>query len=154
MKYVIRAVKYFIYIAVLASLMLTILVLWQGTAFDIDTLFVQGMTSVYKILGLFAAISAIYPAISYQKRTVNHPGSWDEDKKRIIRILEDRKYSVERDNAGELTFVASGNFTRALRMFEDRITMNETGGVILVEGHRKDLARILPAIEQEFRDRQ
>lgn len=154
MKYVIRSIKYFIYITVLASLMLAILVIWQGTSFDIDTLFIQGMTSVYKILGIFAAISAIYPAISYQKRTVSHPGSWDEDKKQIIRIMESRKYRLELDTPQEITFVASGSLTRALRMFEDRITMKETGGVILAEGHRKDLARILPAIEQEFRDRQ
>ena len=62
MRYFLRALKYFIYICILGALIVVLFTLLQGGSFDIDTLFIQGKKSIYMILGLFAVISAIYPA--------------------------------------------------------------------------------------------
>ena len=63
MRYFLRALKYFVYIIVLAAILIVLLVLLQGGSFDIDTLFIQGKRSIYMMLGIFAVLSAIYPAI-------------------------------------------------------------------------------------------
>ena len=147
MRYFIRALKYFIYITILGTLLVILIAALQGVSLDINTLFVKGSDSVYTILGIFAAVSAIYPAIGYQKRSLSFNGDWNEIKPGIISLMNNCKFKLEHDTPGRLTFVSDGGITRFLRMYEDRITMDITGGVMLLEGHRRNLLRVMYEIE-------
>lgn len=151
MKHLIRSVKYFFYILVLATLALSIMVFLQGGKFDVDTLFVQGMRSVYTILGIFAFVAAFYPALAYQKRKLYTDKNFEQLKPEIERIMEAKRYRKEKDENGLITFIASSTGTRLIRMYEDRITFEYADGTITAEGHRKDLVRILPDIEELLR---
>ena len=61
MKYIVRAVKYFIYICVLVSIILLVMVLAHFVSSDINVMFKEGWKSVAKIALVFAGIAAIYP---------------------------------------------------------------------------------------------
>lgn len=150
MKYFVRSIKYFIYFIILGSILLAIMTLWTGGNFDVSTMFVEGMTSVWKILGLFALISAFYPALSYQKRSIAYSGSWQEAKPKVIAFMDSRKFKIETDTVQRLTFICKSPSSRLVKMYEDRITMDISQGTILIEGHRKELARIIFALEAEL----
>ncbi|MBO8473244.1 MAG: hypothetical protein IAB81_06395 [Bacteroidetes bacterium] len=154
MRYFLRALKYFIYICILGALIVVLFTLLQGGSFDIDTLFIQGKKSIYMILGLFAVISAIYPAIGYQKRSMSFSGNWDEIKPEIISIMKERRFKVENDGGSHLTFISDGGAARFLRMYEDRITIDAAGGVMLLEGHRRNLIRVMFDIESYLQKNQ
>lgn len=147
MRYFLRALKYFVYIIVLAAILIVLLVLLQGGSFDIDTLFIQGKRSIYMMLGIFAVLSAIYPAIGYQKRSISFDCGWDELKPDLISVMKERRFKVENDMGNMITFISDGGAARFLRMYEDRITVEVTGGVMLLEGHRRNLIRVIYDID-------
>ena len=74
MRYIIRAIKYFLYISVLFSLIIGILVLAGVVSADINVMFKNGWKSVGYILLLFAAVAAVYPNFGYGKFAVNAGG--------------------------------------------------------------------------------
>ena len=61
MKYVLRALKYFLSMTVLLAVVLALLAAFHLVEADIDKMFVSGMKSVWQIALILAVISAIYP---------------------------------------------------------------------------------------------
>ena len=66
MRYLIRAVKYFVFICLFVAFTLLILVLIGAVSSDIDVMFDQGWVSVGKIALMFAVVAAIYPRFGYK----------------------------------------------------------------------------------------
>lgn len=151
MRYFVRALKYFIYITILGALIVILFALLQGMSLDMDALFRNGSSDIYKILGIFAVVSAIYPALGYQKRSVSFSKNWTELKPEIIATMQDNRFNLSQESDGRLVFTASGGISRFLRMYEDRITIDvvsdANGGTMLLEGHRRNLLRIVYDIE-------
>ena len=81
-------------------------------------------------------------------------GNWDEIKPEIISIMKERRFKVENDGGSHLTFISDGGAARFLRMYEDRITIDVTGGVMLLEGHRRNLIRVMFDIESYLQKNQ
>lgn len=148
MRYVIRAVKYYVYVCLLAALFITILVVAGFAQDDVNLIFEQGWLSVVKILAAFAVVSAFYPLFGYTSRKALMPGEYKEVRDLAIEAMEERGYSLEREEDENMTFRMNGGFGKARRMFEDRITLKRDIAGFYVEGLTKDVTRLVYALER------
>lgn len=142
MKYAIRAVKYFFYIAIIFSIVVLILFYTsqqsdQITVFD---LFKKG--AWWKILIFLVAISAIYPIFGFAKKELY--GEYDFVGKRgeVIRAMEGYNYLLSSETPVSLTFRHKNGIIRALRMFEDEVTIDFSSKPATINGLRKEVFRV------------
>lgn len=152
MKYIVRAVKYFIYICVLVTIILSVLVLAHFVSSDINVMFKEGWKSVAKIALVFAGIAAIYPLFGYRKLLAGVLGELGGLRDGVVKCMEERGYRLESEDGETMTFRSRSLLNRIFRVWEDRITVTKTLGGFEVEGLSRDVARIVPALEYRFRN--
>ena len=152
MKYIVRAVKYFIYICVLVSIILLVMVLAHFVSSDINVMFKEGWKSVAKIALVFAGIAAIYPLFGYRRLLAGVLGELNGLHDDVIKCMEELGYHLESEDGETMTFRSRSLLNRIFRVWEDRITVTKTLGGFEVEGLSRDVARIVPALEYRFRN--
>ena len=152
MRYIIRAVKYFIYIWVIVIIILTALVLMNLVSSDINVMFQHGWKSVGLIAVMFAAVSAFYPLFVYTKRLAAVLGELDADDKEVIEYMtgDVRKYKLESQDGEKMTFRSRSVLRRII--WDDRITIEKGLGGYYVEGVGREVAKIVPGLEYKFRN--
>lgn len=153
MKYIVRALKYFVQITIIMSLIIIALMLTGLISKDINIAFRQGWTSVLYILGMFALVSALYPRFGYATRHVTAAGEYSSLKGEVISLMEDRGYRLESEDEGVMAFRSGSPWIRAARMWEDRITFTHELGGWSVEGLNKDIVRIVNALQYKYGNR-
>ena len=141
MKYISRAFKYFISLAVILCLVLAALAAAGIIESDISTMFVNGYDSLWQIALMMAAIAAIYPLFGYGKRSLLLPGDDSEALSALLPVMEAKGYRKEEG----LSFVQRSAAARILRLWEDRITFTRTATGFDVEGRLKDVVKIISA---------
>lgn len=151
MKYIIRAAKYFVYIAVFMVILLVLLSLFNIVGGSVDEIFRNGTKSVWQIALLLLAFSALYPALSFGRRDAVIPGSFAEIRDDVVRLMEDRGYMLEKEEGENLTFRFRSPVRRLSHMFEDRITFTRNMNGFELEGYLKDIVRVISALEYRFR---
>lgn len=152
MKYVIRAIKYFVYISVIVALVITILAYAGILSKDVNEIFINGWNSVAMIEGVFLAISFLYPRIGYTRREARINGSFSEIRSGIISYMDGKGYKLESQEGENLTFRNYSPFFKLLRTWEDRLTFERTLGGYNIEGLSKDVARVISGLEYKFRN--
>lgn len=152
MKYIIRAVKYFLYVSVIASAILGILAATGFISSDINVMFKNGWKSVGQILLMFACVSAFYPRLGYCKRLATVLGDQSALMNDVVKYMEDRGFSLESRTDDVLTFRTKSAVQKFLRVYEDRITVEKALGGFYVEGLTKEVARIVSGLEFKFRN--
>lgn len=161
MKYFIRAVKYFIYLFVIMSLILAIVMLLNHMQGNINgQVFRGGWTSVMWIAAIFAAVSAFYPTWGYRKDLISLKDMGEEKTAEHIRTYMDKMgYAPEQDTALQSSFVLKKTISRLTHSFEDRITFefiedvqSEKGPtkVFSIEGPTRDIVRITGGLSAYF----
>lgn len=151
MRYLIRALKYLVYFAVIFFLMVGIIWLFssqKAAGLSLVDLFKEG--SLPKIALFFVAVAAIYPYLSFQKKPVHLNGDFTKYAETIDEVMKSLDYKPEKQEDGCVTYIKKGAYARLSRMYEDRVTFT-TGDDVTVEGYRKDLLRILSAINYRVR---
>jgi len=151
MKYLVRAIKYFIYFAIIMTVIILALVLIGAVEADINSIFKDGVESVWKILGFLAAISAIYPAFGYMRKDACIHGSMEENRNGIVEFMESRGYVVTDESADKIVFRCSSKVRRLTRMWEDSVIVTPNIMGVQLEGYRKDLVRLVMGLENKFR---
>lgn len=151
MKYLLRAIKYYLYMVILVALMLTALTLLHVTEWNAATMFRNGYDSIWQLALAFLAIALLYPKFGFNRRPVIIPGEYSEIRDGIVSYMEEHGYQVESENGEDLTFRAKSPVRKVLRFFEDRITMTRDLGGFYVEGLTKDIVRIINGLEYKFR---
>ena len=152
MKYLVRAVKYFIWFAFILALLMTIMALLGVVEPDPQSMFRDGMKSVWQIAILFAVLALVYPLSGFMKKEVVIPGDYSGIRDGVIKCMESRGYVLETEEGENMTFRLSSKAARAFKMFEDRITLTRTPGGFQAEGLRKIVIRIAGALEYHFRE--
>ena len=153
MKYLVRAVKYFFYFAILTSLVVLALVYTGMAQGDINTLFVGGYDALWKMAGFFAVVAAFYPKLGFINRRLYINPSTDIMPQMEL-FMRERRYEVESKTADCITFRVKGMGNRLVKMYEDRITLTRTSEGYHMEGLRKDVLRIASALEYKFSEEQ
>jgi hypothetical protein len=147
MKYLIRSVKYFCYLIILLALIILALVLTGFVEADLSKMFVNGYDSLWQIALIMLVFALIYPRFGFSKRTAHLFGSPEELRSDVVKTMERLGYRLEGERDGGWSFLRRSGFSRALKMWEDRITMTTGGAGLEVEGLTRDLARIVSALE-------
>ena len=147
MKYLIRSVKYFCYLILLLALIILALVLTGFVEADLSKMFVNGYESLWQIALIMLVFALIYPRFGFSKRTAHLAGSPEELRPDVMRVMERLGYRLESEQNGSWSFLRRSGFSRALKMWEDRITLTTGGAGLEVEGLTRDLARIVSALE-------
>ena len=146
MKYLVRALKYFVQISLIMALILGALMLSGVISKDINVAFQKGWTSVGYIALMFAGVSAFYPLFGYTRRRIVAPGDPAEYRSLIQEAFRDRGYLPD----GEGTFRSASTWMRITRLWEDRITVTPILGGFELEGLTRDLARVASSIEHRI----
>ena len=152
MKYILRAVKYFISICVFITFFILILVLLGFVSSDIETMFSQGWKSVGYIAIMFAVVSAVYPLFGYKKRLAGVLGDFADLRPGVLSYMENRGYVLESEDDEKMTFRSRSLLRRIFRVWEDRITIEKTFGGFEVEGLTRDVSPIVYGLEYKFRN--
>lgn len=142
-RYIIRSVKYFLYLIIIMTLLLTILVLLGLAEADPAEIFVGGYSSYWKIGLAFLALAAIYPRFGYSKNEII---SGVELKPLIRSVMDSRGYKLKNEDGDTMVFIKRSPFDRALRMWEDAISFTKTEAGYDIEGHTKEMVRCRSAI--------
>ena len=152
MKYLVRAVKYFLYICSICAIALIILVLIKAVSPDINVMFRNGWKSVEIIAGMFAAVAPIYPLFGFGKRQVSVLGDYADLRGPVVEFMESRGYKLESENEEKMTFRSRSVVSRILRMCEDRITLEKVLGGFRMEGLSREIGRLVYGLEYKFRN--
>ena len=157
MKYLVRVVKYFIYLSVILAMFIAVLMLLNLVGTTVDEIFKNGARSLWQVAGIVAVFAAVYPMLGFTRRSAMIPGDYPALRQGIVDVMHDRGYVLESEKAdvpGEehLTFRKRSPLLRLTRMFEDRITLTKDFGGFSLEGPSKDLVRLVGALEFKFRE--
>ena len=152
MRYLIRALKYLLYFAIIFVLMVGIIYLFssqRAAGLSFADLFKEG--SLPKIMLFFVAVAALYPYLSFQKKELYLNGPFTNYAEMIDEVMQSLDYVPEKKEADCVTYVKRSAYGRLTRMYEDRITFFTTDNPVIVEGYRKDLLRIFSLINHRVR---
>ena len=152
MRYLIRALKYLVYFAIIFFLIVGIVFLFssqKAAGLSFIDLFKEG--SLPKIALFFVAVSAIYPKLSFYKKELYLNGDFTKYAEMVDDVMKKFDYVPEKKEPGCVTYIKNSTYARLTRMFEDRVTFETADNPVKVEGYRKDLLRILSAINYQVR---
>ena len=147
MKYVIRSLKYYCYLLLLLAVIILALVLTGFVEADLSKMFVNGYDSLWQIAIIMLIFAVIYPRFGFSRRTAHLYGSPEELRADIVRAMENLGYKLESEQDGAYAFRRRSGLSRALKMWEDRITIAPSGAGLEVEGLTRDLARVVSGLE-------
>lgn len=147
MKYILRSLKYYCYLLLLLVIIIAALVLTGFVEADLSKMFVNGYDSLWQIALIMLIFAIIYPRFGFSRRTVHLYGSPEELRPTILKVMEDLGYRLEQEQDGTYGFLRRSGLSRALKMWEDRITIAPSGAGLEVEGLTRDLSRIVSALE-------
>ena len=153
MKYLVRVLKYFVYITVVMALILLVLSLLGIVEKDVSAMFRNGWNSLWQIALMFLVVSAVYPRVGFCKRGARIRGTYEELRPGLVRYMAEHGYEIETEEGENLTFRRKGFLARLSKLiFEDRITFERDRAGYYIEGRTKDVVRIVSGLEHIFRD--
>ena len=152
MKYFIRSIKYFFYFAILSTAIILALVLIGAVEGDIKSIFEGGWNALWKIAVFFAAVAAVYPKLGFIKRDLSFV-SQEVSREDIIEFFRERRYVLESETAGAMSFRYRDTAGKISKMYEDRVIVTREMGVYWFEGLRKDVIRLATSFETRFATR-
>jgi hypothetical protein len=148
MRYIIRAVKYFIRVSIFFGAILLALMLSGLVSKDVNVAFQNGWQSIGWIAVMFAAVSAAYPFFGYTSRRIPLLGDQAEYRGQIEEAFRERGYVP----SGEGRFRLASPLARAFRLWEDAITVTTPLGYLEVEGLGRDLVRVVSSLERHLKN--
>lgn len=152
MKYLVRSIKYFAYLAIILCIFIVLLSVFGLIGNSLDEIFKNGAQSLWRIGLILLVFAIIYPRMGFTTRKVYIPGAYGEIREGVVDVMHDRSYVLEAEEGENLKFRIQSPVIRAFRMFEDRITFTRTATGFELEGPTKDLVRIVSALEYKFRE--
>ena len=150
MKYIVRALKYFVQLLVILSLIIAILMVAKVVDTDISQLFVNGYDSLWQIALLMAAFAAMYPRLGYARREAVVPGSDEEVYPVLDRVMSAHGYSREQRSDGAVAYRKTSFGDRLTRLWEDRITVTRIATGFEFEGLNRDAVRLVNALRDSL----
>ena len=151
MKYLVRAIKYFFYFAIITSLIVYALIFLGMADSNIENNFEGGYSAFWKMGLFFAAVAAVYPKLAFINRKLYIDPATDIQAQAVI-FFKDRRYVLESQTEDTITFRVSGVGARLVKMCEDRITITRTLDGYYMEGLRKDVLRLASGLEYLFQN--
>lgn len=151
MKYLVRSLKYFLYLLIILALVIAALIVTGLVEADFETMFKNGYDSYWQIALVAAVLAALYPRMGYSTRTAHIYGEPADVKARLDHVMDLHGYRLSKDLGDEgLCYVRRSGLSRALKMWEDTLTCRITAPGVEIEGPTKDLVRIVSGLEAQI----
>ena len=150
MKYLLRSIKYFIYLAVMLAIFIAALLALGFIEGPIDNIFKNGADSIWQMALIVAAFAAVYPMLGYGKRNVRIYGEPEQVWPEIVEFMNGRGYILTEGDAQGAKFRLVSNLGRVMRMGEDTITFTRNIGGYSLEGRTKEIVRLDTGLTQRF----
>ena len=151
MKYLVRSLKYFLYLLIILALVIAALIVTGLVEADFETMFKNGYDSYWQIALVAAVLAALYPRMGYSTRTAHIYGEPADVKARLDHVMDLHGYRLSKDLGEEgLRYVRRSGLSRALKMWEDTLTCRITAPGVEIEGPTKDLVRIVSGLEAQI----
>lgn len=109
-----------------------------------------------KLILFFVAYAAVYPLIGYSKKDIAFGDGFSTRRQEIAGVLREMNLVPEDAESAEPNVLKLHNnsaLIRILRLFEDTVTLTDNGGMVTVEGQRKDVVRASMKIERYLQQR-
>lgn len=145
MKYIVRSLKYLLFICVLylALLWLSSISTYGGTI-DVMTMLKAQLSSdrgLWLVVA-FVVLALCYPKFGYVRRVVEG-AAIEADRLRIDNAMQLYGFKFAEVRDGVLVYRAEGVVRRIILLFEDEIVVRRHEGGIEVEGKRREVVRII-----------
>ena len=150
MKYLLRSIKYFIYLAVMLAIFIAALLALGFIEGPIDNIFKNGADSIWQMALIVAAFAAVYPMLGYGKRNVRIYGEPEQVWPEIVEFMKGRGYILTEGDAQGAKFRLASKLSRVMRMGEDTITFTRNIGGYSLEGWTKEIVRLDTGLTQRF----
>ncbi len=150
MKYIIRALKYFVHLTILLALLIAILVLIGLVPKDINRIFINGTESIWQMALIVAIFAVVYPRIGYTTRNVYIKGSNEEIEPRLDGFMRSRRYVLMKKTEDKLLYRKASVLERIFKMGEDTVTFTRVINGYSLEGSTKDVVRLDTGLTQLF----
>ena len=152
MKYIVRALKYYLYLLVLLVLFVAVIYFITGHGAPLESMFKEGYDSLWKMALIVLALAAIYPRFGYGKRRIRVKGPAEEIIPKIEAHMNARGYELEsRDAEDNLVFRQASFFGRLFKMF-DKVYFTRSLSGYEMEGRLKDIVRLDTAFYEIFEE--
>lgn len=149
MKYLLRSVKYFFYMALVLALLIVVLIALKVVEADISMIFADGWNSIWKIAVMLLVFSIAYPRFGFGTRIAHLNGATDEVEPLVMKVMDNHGYVLAKKTGEDMVFRKKDGFSRALKMWEDAVTFTRSVPGYEVEGLSRDLARIVASVESQ-----
>ena len=150
MKYILRSIKYFVYLAIMLAIFIAALLALGFIEGPIDNIFKNGADSLWQMALIVAAFAAVYPMLGYGKRNVRIYGEPEQVWPEIVDFMNGRGYILTQGGAQGAKFRLASKLNRILRMGEDTISFTRTIGGYTLEGRTKEIVRLDTGLTQKF----
>ena len=150
MKYLLRSIKYFIYLAIMLAIFIAALLALGFIEGPLDNIFKNGADSIWQMALIVAAFAAVYPMLGYGKRNVRIYGEPEQVWPEIVEFMKGRGYILTEGDAQGAKFRLASNSGRGMRMGEDTITFTRNIGGYSLEGRTKEIVRLDTGLTQRF----
>lgn len=152
MKYIVRSIKYFVYLIVILTLIIVILVLAGFVEGDLSKIFINGYDSLWQIAIMMAVFAAIYPRFGFSTRTAHFYGTPEEADAVLKAVMERLGYKFEKQDGDDICYIKRAPLARLVKMYEDRITVRHIAAGLELEGLTKETVRIAAGVEAANRE--
>lgn len=148
MRYLVRALKYFVYLSIMLVLFIVILCLLGVIPKDIDLIFINGTKSLPQMALIVAVFAAMYPKIGFTTRNVRMAGEASQTESELTKFMNSRRYVLVKKEGEDLVYRRASVLDRIVKMGEDKIYFKKVIGGYAMEGLTKDVVRIDTGLTQ------
>ena len=144
MKYLIRAVKYFLAFCVLyVGVVYLSIMTSKGMELSVWQYIVAAFaTTKGKMLGAAVVVlSALYPRMGFMTRRVEC--DMVEERDYLLQMFAVAGFSLKEESEGRMVFRADNILSRLVMLFEDEITVEQYGQWIDITGIRRGVAKVV-----------
>ena len=144
MKYLIRAVKYFLAFCVLyVGVVYLSIMTSKGMELSVWQYIVAAFaTTKGKMLGAAVVVlSALYPRMGFMTRRVEC--DMQEERDYLLQMFAVAGFSLKEESEGRMVFRADNILSRLVMLFEDEITVEQYGQWIDITGIRRGVAKVV-----------
>ena len=144
MKYLIRAVKYFLAFCVLyVGVVYLSIMTSKGMELSVWQYIVAAFaTTKGKMLGAAVVVlSALYPRMGFMTRRVEC--DMVEERDYLLQMFAVAGFSLKEESEGRMVFRADNILSRLVMLFEDDITVEQYGQWVDITGIRRGVAKVV-----------
>lgn len=140
-QYVIRSVKYLLYLCVLCALLMALMIYTGHSELSgEETFYLMLHSDRFLLLGIaIVVLAATYPLFGFMTRKVE--GDITTHRTQIESAFRNAGFELDRAEGDVLYFRGKGLWKRLTLLFEDEIRVRQQGTQIEIEGIRRGVAR-------------